>query len=260
MYQVKAALEDIKGDLARAYGVLTTNRLRFVCFCAGHTEANLDVQYIMGVAPGVLTEFWCGHSLQERSAFGLKSEPLRLQLQTLQGRTAFGLGFNLQTSQCETTRAGAALPMPLGLVSFTRARVCSLQPLRLQLRLPQSERGARLRGSHTAARPAPAIPRFTTPVTSCLFARLRPSSPPVTSCLFARLRPRDGSRYLRGGDFCADLKDWTSRILSSDSPPLVHSVSYGSPPDTNRVLQTDRVTCSVDHHFWCSTKTTCFGQ
>ena len=58
-------------------------RLRFVCFCAGHTEANLDVQYIMGVAPGVLTEFWCGHSLQERTAFGLKSEPLRLQLQKL---------------------------------------------------------------------------------------------------------------------------------------------------------------------------------
>ncbi|CAK0887369.1 unnamed protein product [Prorocentrum cordatum] len=33
--------------------------------------------------------------------------------------------------------------------------------------------------------------------------------------------------YWGGMDFCADLKNWTGTILASDSPPLVHSVSYG---------------------------------
>jgi tripeptidyl-peptidase-1 len=33
--------------------------------------------------------------------------------------------------------------------------------------------------------------------------------------------------YWAGQDFCADLNNWTSKILSSDDAPLVHSVSYG---------------------------------
>ena len=31
----------------------------------------------------------------------------------------------------------------------------------------------------------------------------------------------------KGMDFCGDLKNWTETILSTSSPPLVHSVSYG---------------------------------
>ena len=31
----------------------------------------------------------------------------------------------------------------------------------------------------------------------------------------------------KGMDFCSDLKNWTETILSTSSPPLVHSVSYG---------------------------------
>jgi len=31
----------------------------------------------------------------------------------------------------------------------------------------------------------------------------------------------------KGMDFCADLKNWTETILSTSSPPLVHSISYG---------------------------------
>ena len=176
-------------------------RLRFVCFCAGHTEANLDVQYIMGVAPGVLTEFWCGHSLQERSAFGLKSEPLRLQLQTLQERTAFGPDFNLQTSQCETTRAGAASPMPLELVSFSRARVCSgfstapvttpLAPERARCTIARLTHRRSAGASNTPIHdPCDLVPvrapAFLEP--SCDLVPVRApasSSPPVTSCLFA---------------------------------------------------------------------------
>lgn len=33
--------------------------------------------------------------------------------------------------------------------------------------------------------------------------------------------------YYKPMDFCADLKNWTMSILAEDSPPLVHSVSYG---------------------------------
>jgi tripeptidyl-peptidase-1 len=33
--------------------------------------------------------------------------------------------------------------------------------------------------------------------------------------------------YWAGMDFCADLKNWTHTILSTDDAPLVHSVSYG---------------------------------
>lgn len=33
--------------------------------------------------------------------------------------------------------------------------------------------------------------------------------------------------YWKGTDFCADLQQWTSTILSTDDAPLVHSVSYG---------------------------------
>jgi hypothetical protein len=33
--------------------------------------------------------------------------------------------------------------------------------------------------------------------------------------------------YFGGRDFCGDLKDWTTAILAEESPPLVHSVSYG---------------------------------
>eukprot|EP00935_MAST-01C_sp_MAST-1C-sp1_P002475 g2475.t1 len=33
--------------------------------------------------------------------------------------------------------------------------------------------------------------------------------------------------YFGGRDFCGDLKGWTGKILDTESPPLVHSVSYG---------------------------------
>lgn len=39
--------------------------------------------------------------------------------------------------------------------------------------------------------------------------------------------------YYGGNDFCTDLQQWASDILSNDDAPLVHSVSYGYQGDTS---------------------------
>merc|ERR1719183_2510590 len=41
--------------------------------------------------------------------------------------------------------------------------------------------------------------------------------------------------YIEPWDFCADLKNWTMTILAADSPPLVHSVSYGWQGNLTRI-------------------------
>lgn len=38
-----------------------------------------------------------------------------------------------------------------------------------------------------------------------------------------------------GHDFCRDLREWTAAILTSDAPPLVHSVSYGWQDDLGKI-------------------------
>merc|ERR1712139_497139 len=41
--------------------------------------------------------------------------------------------------------------------------------------------------------------------------------------------------YWKGMDFCQDLNEWTSTILSTDDHPIVHSVSYGFQGPMNQI-------------------------
>lgn len=55
--------------------------------------------------------------------------------------------------------------------------------------------------------------------------------------------------YWGGNDFCADLKDWTARILKGSNPPLVHSVSYGWQGDLSKIGCKTEIVKDVDANF-----------
>jgi len=52
--------------------------------------------------------------------------------------------------------------------------------------------------------------------------------------------------YQKGMDFCGDLANWTSTIISTPQPPLVHSVSYGWQGDLNGIGCSKAHTDDVD--------------
>lgn len=55
--------------------------------------------------------------------------------------------------------------------------------------------------------------------------------------------------YWANNDFCADLKNWTTAILTAENPPLVHSVSYGWQGEIADIGCSESIVQNIDSDF-----------
>jgi tripeptidyl-peptidase-1 len=53
----------------------------------------------------------------------------------------------------------------------------------------------------------------------------------------------------RGGDFCADLVEWTNKLIADVSGPNVHSISYGWQGNLTQVQCTDAKVKVIDDNY-----------
>ena len=94
--------------------------------------------------------------------------------------------------------------------------------------------GRQRRGGTTCGRP------LGCPLIVCTHGSLQPES-----LLQCQVTPRVGLH----GDFCTNMKGWTSSLVATDKPPLVHSLSYGGQAKLDQLQRTSAQVADIEADF-----------